>query len=345
MEADYQAIQTILMGLPEDIYIAVDSCETAQKIWLRVQQMMKGSDIGIQEKKAKLMQMVEGNCGNQFRQYVGQNVGNQNGYNAVQNVRNQVVSNAVQNPRIQNVGNHNGLIVVIRIANQNVIQNGNGNVVAARADGNGDLDEIEEVNANCILIENLQQASTSGTQTDKALIHDSNGLAEVSEQKNTTKGTSVYTKFSKQSILGKLASSSGPKLYSVIPFPKSKVIPKVGESNALSKPVTSNSAPSSRESTVVNNKRVIAPGIFRINHFKASRVYNFVPNKHVKASVRTKLITISQPYVITKKDVNSNTNGFLLKMLKALLGPEDHCIGTILRHRLLIIKNISHLNV
>ncbi|GKB54605.1 hypothetical protein Tco_0905358 [Tanacetum coccineum] len=49
-----QAIQTILLGLSEDIYAVVDSCETAQEIWLRVQQMMKGSDIGIQEKKAKL---------------------------------------------------------------------------------------------------------------------------------------------------------------------------------------------------------------------------------------------------------------------------------------------------
>ncbi|GKB91749.1 hypothetical protein Tco_0964021 [Tanacetum coccineum] len=54
VEADDQAIQTILLGLPEDIYDAVDSCETAQEIWLRVQQMMKGSNIGIQEKKAKL---------------------------------------------------------------------------------------------------------------------------------------------------------------------------------------------------------------------------------------------------------------------------------------------------
>ncbi|GJY39440.1 hypothetical protein Tco_0425804 [Tanacetum coccineum] len=54
MEVDDQAIQTILLGLSEDIYAAVDSCETAQEIWLRVQQMMKGSDIGIQEKKAKL---------------------------------------------------------------------------------------------------------------------------------------------------------------------------------------------------------------------------------------------------------------------------------------------------
>nr|GFA95228.1 putative reverse transcriptase domain-containing protein [Tanacetum cinerariifolium] len=36
IEADDQAIQTILLGLPEDIYAAVDSCETTQEIWLRV---------------------------------------------------------------------------------------------------------------------------------------------------------------------------------------------------------------------------------------------------------------------------------------------------------------------
>nr|GFB75154.1 hypothetical protein [Tanacetum cinerariifolium] len=53
IEADDHAIQNILLGLPEDIYAAVDSCETTQEIWLRVQQMMNGSDIGIQEKKAK----------------------------------------------------------------------------------------------------------------------------------------------------------------------------------------------------------------------------------------------------------------------------------------------------
>ncbi|GJS43051.1 hypothetical protein Tco_0568094 [Tanacetum coccineum] len=52
--ADDQDIQTILVGLLEDIYVVIDSCETAQEIWLRVQQMMKGSDIGAQAKKAKL---------------------------------------------------------------------------------------------------------------------------------------------------------------------------------------------------------------------------------------------------------------------------------------------------
>ncbi|GJR31167.1 hypothetical protein Tco_0027504 [Tanacetum coccineum] len=33
VEADNQAIQTILLGLLEDIYAAVDSCETTQEIW------------------------------------------------------------------------------------------------------------------------------------------------------------------------------------------------------------------------------------------------------------------------------------------------------------------------
>nr|GFB15981.1 hypothetical protein [Tanacetum cinerariifolium] len=46
IDADDQAIQTILLGLPQDVYVAVDSCETAKKIWERVRQMMNGSDIG-----------------------------------------------------------------------------------------------------------------------------------------------------------------------------------------------------------------------------------------------------------------------------------------------------------
>nr|GEU63386.1 retrovirus-related Pol polyprotein from transposon TNT 1-94 [Tanacetum cinerariifolium] len=342
IEADDQAFQTILLGLPEDIYAAVDSCKTAQEIWLRVQRMMKEwsrhvtivhqtkdlhtadytqlydflkynqnevndlrverlaktqdplalmatsnnpytfsvlhqdqpspstymqqpmpnpKDItdpttamnmtlalmvkafnlnysaltnnnqrissnprnrqiaqpGMNMGQDRQMQMVGGNGGNQFRQY-----------------------DSVHNTGVQNVGNQNGLIVVLEIANQN--SNGNGNLVAIRAEGNAtghngnqircyncrglvhfsrnctvrprrrddaylqtqlliaqkeeagiqlqaeefdfmaaaaDLDEIEEVNANCILMANLQQASTSGTQTDKAPVYDSDGSAEV----------------------------------------------------------------------------------------------------------------------------------------------------------------------
>ncbi|GJV52327.1 hypothetical protein Tco_1448068 [Tanacetum coccineum] len=53
--------------------------------------------------------------------------------------------------------------------------------------------------------------------------------------------------------------------------------------------------------------QVIAPGMFRINPFKHSRVEKYVPNK-VRASIRTNPITILQPHVITKKDVNSDSN-------------------------------------
>nr|GEX37799.1 Gag-Pol polyprotein [Tanacetum cinerariifolium] len=41
-----------------------------------------------------------------------------------------------------------------------------------------DLDEIEEVNANCILMANLQQASTSGTQTNSTPVYDTDGSAK-----------------------------------------------------------------------------------------------------------------------------------------------------------------------
>nr|GEZ73109.1 hypothetical protein [Tanacetum cinerariifolium] len=54
MDADDQAIQTILLGLLKDVYAVVDRCEIAKDIRERVRQMMKGSDIGEQEKKAKL---------------------------------------------------------------------------------------------------------------------------------------------------------------------------------------------------------------------------------------------------------------------------------------------------
>nr|GFB03393.1 hypothetical protein [Tanacetum cinerariifolium] len=198
------------------------------------------------------MQMVEGNRRNQFRQYVRQNAGNLAGYNDV--IGNKVIQNAVQNPRVQNVRNPNGLIGVQRNENQNQIENGN--LVAARAEGNvsgqngnrircyncrgvghyarnctvrprrmdaaylqtqlliaqkeeagiqlqvkeydlmaaaADLDEIKEVNANCILMANLQQASTSSTQTDSAPVYDTDGSAEVHENYDDNEIFNMFT--------------------------------------------------------------------------------------------------------------------------------------------------------
>ncbi|GJT11633.1 putative reverse transcriptase domain-containing protein [Tanacetum coccineum] len=115
----------------------------------------------------------------------------------------------------------------------------------------------------------------------------------------------MNTLFTKQSILGKPPSSLyKPKLYSVTPLPKSKVLPMVGESNALYKPVTSNSAPTTRKLKVMQTVNVIAPRIFRTNPSKTFRVDNVVPNKPVKTSVRIKPITVSQPNCMTRSSTN-----------------------------------------
>nr|GEW67089.1 hypothetical protein [Tanacetum cinerariifolium] len=86
-------------------------------------------------------------------------------------------------------------------------------------------------------------------------------------------------------------------------------LPTVGDTHALSKPVNSNSVSPPQESKGVNNDKVIATGMFRINPFKTSREEKHMPN-NVSARARIKPITISQPSVITKKEVNSDSNGF-----------------------------------
>nr|GFA01765.1 hypothetical protein [Tanacetum cinerariifolium] len=115
MDANDQAIQTIFLGLPEDVYGAVDSCETAKEIWERARQMMK-----VRQTKnlheADFTKIYDFLKMNQDE--------NQQGFNAWQNGGIQ----GAQNVGVQSGGNQNGLVVVPVIASQS----GTGNVVAAR---------------------------------------------------------------------------------------------------------------------------------------------------------------------------------------------------------------------
>ncbi|GJX45755.1 integrase, catalytic region, zinc finger, CCHC-type containing protein [Tanacetum coccineum] len=99
----------------------------------------------------------------------------------------------------------NGLIVVSGIANPNVNQNGNGNVIAERAEGNGNGNNENQIRCynyrglghlarNCkdrprrrdasylqaqlLIAQKEEQASTSVTQTNNAPVYDSDGSAE-----------------------------------------------------------------------------------------------------------------------------------------------------------------------
>ncbi|GKC15835.1 hypothetical protein Tco_1012617 [Tanacetum coccineum] len=144
-------------------------------------------------------------------------------------------------------------------------------------------------------------------------------VEKVSEQEDTTKGTSTNTKFANQSTQRK-PSLQPLRNYFVVrqpnvfqskrtKFSKTRVPQKVDEMNDLSNSVTSNSLPTPQESKVVKKDNVIAPEMFRSNPSKTSREDKFVPINKVKASVSTNPITVSQPHVITKKGVNSNLNG------------------------------------
>ncbi|GJS43860.1 hypothetical protein Tco_0812807 [Tanacetum coccineum] len=77
-------------------------------------------------------------------------------------------------------------------------------------------------------------------------------------------------------------------------FSKTGVPLKVVQTNDLANPVTSNSIPTTKESNVMKNDKVIAPGMFRINQSKNFRKENFVPINQARASVKTKPITSSQ---------------------------------------------------
>nr|GFA69393.1 hypothetical protein [Tanacetum cinerariifolium] len=89
------------------------------------------------------MQMVGGNGGNQFRQYAGQNAGNLNGYNDVYNIGNQI---------------------------------GNGNLVAARVEGNA-----AGKNGNQIRKRQESNFKPKSTQTNNAPVCDLDGSAEYTK--------------------------------------------------------------------------------------------------------------------------------------------------------------------
>ncbi|GKA47352.1 retrovirus-related pol polyprotein from transposon TNT 1-94, partial [Tanacetum coccineum] len=137
----------------------------------------------------------------------------------------------------------------------------------------------------------------------------------VSEQKDTTKGTSANTKFANQSNLGK-PFVQPLRNHFVVRKPNAfqterpkRVPPKVAESNDLLTSGTSNSVPTTKESKVMENDKVISPGMFRIDPRKTYREDKFVPINKVRASVRTNPINVSQPNVITKEHVNSDSSG------------------------------------
>nr|GFA41364.1 hypothetical protein [Tanacetum cinerariifolium] len=161
------------------------------------------------------MQMIEGNGGNWFRQYAGNLAGNEN-QNPIGNVNlvaaraegnaarkngNQIrcyncrgvghyARNCTVRPRRKDAAYLQTQLLIAQKEEAGIqLQAKEYDLMAAAAD----LDEIEEVNSNCILMANLQQASTSGTQTNSAPVYDTDGSAEVHENCDDNEIFNMFT--------------------------------------------------------------------------------------------------------------------------------------------------------
>nr|GFB33201.1 hypothetical protein [Tanacetum cinerariifolium] len=233
IEADDQAIQTILLGPPEDIYAA----EKKAKLFNEWERFTSNEGESIESYYHHFLNLMNDLKRNKhfpekianhpsFNQnYLQQPMPNPEditnpttamnmalalmakafklNYSTPTN-NNQRISSNPRNRQIAQPGQNAGNLAGYNDAIENQNQIGNGNLVAVRAEGNAagqnrnqircyncrgvedydlmaaaaDLDEIEEVNANYILMARLQQSSTSGTQTDSAPVYDTDGSAE-----------------------------------------------------------------------------------------------------------------------------------------------------------------------
>nr|GEU90009.1 hypothetical protein [Tanacetum cinerariifolium] len=242
------------------------------------------------------MQMVGGNGGNQFRQYAG----NPAGYNDV--IGNQVIQNGVQNLRVQNVGNQNGLIGVQGNGNQNQI--GNGNLVAAQEydlmAAAADLDEIEKVNANCILMANLQQASSLGTQTDIAPVYDTDGLAEVHENCDDNE---IFNMFTQEEQYTELLE----------PIPESHQVPQndngvISEDTSVEQEETLQLAQESRDKMKQMNKELKLANYTKINHLSWVFVsQTALSREELYFSNNSKMANVSKSFSIPNEDLSDDT--------------------------------------
>nr|GFA51463.1 hypothetical protein [Tanacetum cinerariifolium] len=127
---------------------------------------------------------------------------------------------------------------------------------------------------------------------------------KVSDQKDNTHGTSANTKFAKQSIM--------------------KNLPKVGETHALSKPVTSNSISTLQESKVMKNDKVIQICLWCVDSGCS---------KHMTRNLKL-LINFVWKFLGTVRFRNDHVS--------AILGFGDLQWGNILITRVYFIEGLGH---
>nr|GEY60572.1 hypothetical protein [Tanacetum cinerariifolium]GEY60588.1 hypothetical protein [Tanacetum cinerariifolium] len=179
----------------------------------------------------------------------------------------------------------------------------------------GDLNQIEEVNANCILMANLQHASTSGTQLDKAPVYDTNGSAEAQLNDNCY-GNEIYNMFTQEEQYTNLLE----------PIPKPQLVPQndnhvtsvdpsmvqSGEEHdppdVYDSEETLELAQESREKMRFLNKEIKLANYAKINHLSGVFVPQTTKSKEeLFLSNVSNMVTISKTISIPNEDLSDDT--------------------------------------
>nr|GEV54968.1 hypothetical protein [Tanacetum cinerariifolium] len=189
IEANDQAIQTILLGLLEDIYAAEKKVKLFNE-WKRFTFNEEESIESYYHRFLKLMNDLKRN--KHFSEKIASNL---KFLNNLQPEWSQHVTIVHQTKDLHTV-DYTQLYDFLKY-NQKEKEEAGIQLQAKEYDlmvAAADLDEIEEVNANYILMANLQQASTSGTQTDSAPVYDTDGSAEIQLEKRIKELNNIVLK-------------------------------------------------------------------------------------------------------------------------------------------------------
>nr|GEU88515.1 hypothetical protein [Tanacetum cinerariifolium] len=231
---------------------------------------------------------------------------------------------------------------VVNQVRHNVVQNdgnecGNGNVVTAPTEGNGNgingiqstkeefefmadadaYEETERVKVNCTSEDTLLQASTFRTQFDNAPVYDSDGSSKKLKDENVSLEFQVlcyakenaHLKTTYKNMFDSIKVTQA-KTNSIIDSLQKQLYDTIYENAKLRAQLFDKVSKTKGTTKAMQTVNLIAPRIFRTNPSKTSRVDNVVPNKPIKTSVRIKPITVSQPNVIHKQQAKSDLNNF-----------------------------------
>nr|GEZ65155.1 hypothetical protein [Tanacetum cinerariifolium] len=259
------------------------------------------------------MQMVGGNGGNQFRQYIGQNAENPAGYNDVIGNHTQLLIAQKEEVGIQLQAEEYDLMAAAEAAKFVEDFKSLANEADASLAKHKELElEIKRLlkavvsQDIMIIVQNESVVHTSDLQTELEPYKDMHQKIEwlqarLGDLKVKSKDTSSVS--DTQNPLSQKLENENVEL-------EFQLFKKISDQkdNTL---VTSENTKFAKQPIVENLckvGKVIAPGMFSINPSKTSRDEKHMPNT-VSASARTKPLTVSQPLVTTKKDVNSDLNG------------------------------------